>query len=141
SDLLVNGLPATSMSGGNDTYTFRFNQPAYGPVNISWAGNHGITDFGIPPNAFNATGPGATWQYNLVDNLPPTVSYQLPFAGVTVRSLSQIEVVFSEAVTGVNASDLLINGSAAGSVTANSASDYTFHFAEPPPGTVSVQWA
>src|SRR5262245_30138653 len=109
SDLLVNGLPASSMTGGNDTYTFTFPQPAYGTVNITWAGGHGITDFGIPPNSFNAGGPGATWQYNLIDNIPPTVAFQLPFAGVTVRSLTQIEVDFTEGVTGVDAADLLIN--------------------------------
>src|SRR5256714_1701913 len=33
SDLLINGLPASSMTGGNDTYTFNFAQPAYGTVN------------------------------------------------------------------------------------------------------------
>ena len=44
-------------------------------------------------------------------------SFQLPFAGVTVRSLNQIQVNFSESVTGVDAADLLINSIAATNVT------------------------
>ena len=39
-----------------------------------------------------------------------------PAAGALVAELLQAEVAFSEAVTGVNASDLLVNGSAAGAV-------------------------
>src|SRR5688572_14073052 len=138
SDLLINGIPATGMTGGNDTYTFTFTQPAYGPVQISWLNGHGITDFGIPANAFNASAPGATWQYSLVDNIAPTVVFQLPFAGVTVRSLTQIEVNFSEAVTGVDAADLRINGTPASSVTAMTASQYAFQFAQPAVGNVQV---
>jgi hypothetical protein len=141
SDLLINGTPAASMSGGNDTYVFSFAQPAYGPVQITWLAAHGITDYGIPPNPFNATGPGATWQYNLVDNIPPTVAFQLPFAGVTVRQLTQIEVDFTEAVTGVNATDLLINGSPATSITALGPSQYVFNFPQPTVGNVQITWA
>ncbi|HXG49315.1 MAG TPA: lamin tail domain-containing protein, partial [Methylomirabilota bacterium] len=137
-DLLVNGVPATGLTGGNDTYTFSFAQPAYGPVNITWAAGHGIADFGVPPNAFNAAGPGATWSYNLIDSTPPTVAFQLPSAGVTVRALNQIEVNFSEAVTGVDAADLLINGAPATGLMALSAVRYVFAFPTPPPGTVQV---
>ncbi len=136
SDLLINGAPASSMTGGNDTYTFTFPQPAYGSVNITWAAGHGIADFGIPANPFNAA--AATWQYSLVDDIAPTVTFQLPFAGVTVRSLAQIEVNFSEAVSGVNAADLLINNVAATGVTALGASQYVFTFPQPAVGNVNV---
>ena len=34
-------------------------------MNISWATNHGITDLAATRNPFNATGPGATWNYTL----------------------------------------------------------------------------
>ena len=141
SDLLVNGLPAAAMTGGNDTYTFTFTQPAYGNVTMTWVGGHGITDYGMPPNPFNATGPGATWQYNLADNLAPTVASQLPFAGVTVRSLSQIEVYFSEAVTGVDATDLRINNLPAAGVSTVTPSHYVFNFSPPAVGPVQVQFA
>ncbi len=141
SDLLINGLPASSMTGGNDTFTFTFPQPAYGPVNITWVGGHGITDYGVPPNPFNGAGPGATWQYNLVDNIAPTVAYQLPFAGVTVRSLNQIEVNFSEAVTGVDAADLLINDVPATSATPLVPGQFVFSFPQPATGAVQVRFA
>ncbi len=139
-DLLINGTPASSMTGGNDTYTFEFTQPGYGNINVTWLGGHGIADYGIPANSFNATGPGATWQYNLVDTIPPTITYQLPFAGVSVRSLTQIEVNFSEAVSGVDAADLLINGAAATGVSAGSATQYVFTFPQPANGSVQVQF-
>jgi hypothetical protein len=141
SDLRINGTPAAGVSCGNESYTFTFPQPPYGIVSISWAGAHGITDFGNPPNAFNASGPGATWAYSLVDNIAPILSYQLPFAGVTIRSLTQIQTVFSEPVTGINASDLLINGNPAANVSTLSASNYIFTFPEPLPGDVHVQFA
>src|SRR4030095_9464947 len=65
-DLLVNGNPAIGLSSSAGTnYTFSFRAPASGTVNISWLATHGITDLATPPNAFNATGPGATWIYTL----------------------------------------------------------------------------
>jgi len=141
SDFLISGVPPASMTGGNDTYTFTFAQPAYGNVNITWAAAHGIADYGIPANPFNAIAPGATWQYTLVDNIVPTISYQLPFAGVTVRSLLQIEVNFSETVTGVDAGDLLINGVAATGVTAVSGTQYVFTLTQPAVGNVQAQFS
>jgi len=141
SDLRINGAPATNVSGGNDTFTFAFPQPAYGTVQISWASGHGITDFGIPPNPFNTNSPGSTWQYSLVDNTPPAIDYQIPYPGVTIRSLTQIEIQFTEGVLGVDATDLLINGNPAASVTPATTSRYIFQFAQPAPGPVQVQWA
>ena len=80
-DFLVNGVPATNLVGGGATYTFFFTQPPLGEVVVSWAANHGITDLATVPNAFDATGPGATWTYivgipmqtgndNFVDRIP-----------------------------------------------------------------------
>jgi hypothetical protein len=140
SDFLINGLPAVAMTGGNDTYSFAFAQPAFGKVTISWRAGHAIADYGTPPNPFNATAPAATWQYQLVDNIPPTVASQLPLAGVTVRSLSQIEVNFGEAVTGVDAADLLINNVPATSVSAITVSRYVFTFSPPTAGPVLVRF-
>src|SRR5206468_5846878 len=52
------------------------------------------------------------------DATPPTIAALIPAAGATVRSLTTIEVDFSEGVAGVDASDLLINGNSATGVTA-----------------------
>jgi len=139
-DFLVNGVPVTSMSVAGNTYTFGFSQPVYGMVVITWLAGHGITDLATPPNAFNAAAPGATWQYSLVDTLPPVVASLFPPENLTVGSLSQIEVTFSEPVTGVNASDLLVNGQTATNVTFTTGM-YTFRFPPPPTGTVNVAWS
>lgn len=139
-DFLVNGTPVAALTVSGNTYTFGFPQPVYGPVQISWAAGHGITDLATPANAFNATAPGATWQYSLQDQTPPTVSGLFPPVGITVAALSQIEVTFSEGVNGVTAADLLINNQPATNVTFG-AGVYTFQFPPPAAGLVQVAWA
>ncbi len=141
SDLRVNGNPALTLNGSGATYTFTFAQPPEGVVTITWAAGHGITDLSSPANAFNATGPGATWQYTLLDSIPPAMSGLFPGGGATIATLSQIEVTFSETVLGVQAADLLINGAPATNVTKLTGQPYVFQFPPPPPGAVSVAWA
>ncbi len=139
--LLINRFSATGLTGSNATYTFSFPQPAYGGVSITWATNQGIMDFAAPPNLFNATAPGATWQYTLTDVIPPTVVELTPRLNAIVRRLTQIEVRFSENVAGVEAADLLINGQPAATVLAQPPNRYLFQFPEPLPGPVQVAWA
>jgi hypothetical protein len=141
SDLRVNGNPALSMSGSGATYSFTFAQPPEGLVNVTWAAGHGITDLSSPANAFNAAGPGATWQYTMLDSIAPVMSGLFPSGGAIVVALSQIEVTFSETVLNVQAADLLINGSPATNVTKLSGQPYVFKFPPPPTGNVSVAWA
>ncbi|MDF7806661.1 lamin tail domain-containing protein [Pontiellaceae bacterium B12219] len=81
------------------------------------------------------------WQERLRDTAAPTVATLNPASGSSVTVLTQIQVVFNEGVSGVNASDLLINGTPASSVTVNSDADYLFHFTEPAEGVVNVSWA
>lgn len=140
--LLVNGIGATSLNAVNSsTYTFNFVQPAYGNVAFTWSPSQTIADQALPPNAFNGTGPGATWNYTLVDNTTPTVAALTPGAGATIRSLPNIIVLFSEPVIGVNAGDLLINNVPATGVTPVAAREFAFTFATPPTGVVQVAWA
>lgn len=143
SDLLINGLPASSVfappNGSN--YVFAFPHPPYGPVDISFASGHGITDFGFPSNlAFNAAAPEASWSYTLIDQTPPRVSARTPVAGATVTNLSEIAVTFSENVIGVSADDLLLNGVPAFAFS-GSGSNYTFNVEQPASGTMNVTWA
>lgn len=139
-DLLVNGVPATSVSGSGAAYTFTFAQPAYGAVQISWASDPGITEAGAPANRFDPSRTGNAWQYLLVDRAGPVVVGQNPSAGATVTNLTQIQVMFDEPVTGVDAGDLLINGAPATNLF-SSGNTCTFFFA-PPNGTViQVTWA
>lgn len=77
-------------------------------------------------------------------NLSPeavVVGTPFPPAGAAVPALQSIEVHFSEGVSGVTASDLLINNVPASNVTAYSPSLWVFDFPEPPMGPVQVSWA
>ena len=140
--LLVGGIGAVGVIPVNSaTYTFSFAQPPYGSVPITWVSAHTIFDQAVPPNRFDAAGPGATWSYTLVDNTPPTVAGLSPGASTTVRTFSSITVLFSEPVSGVGAGDLLIGGSPASGITPTSASQYVFTFSPPPTGSVQVAWA
>ncbi len=146
SDLLINGVPATGVNfqHSRSNYTFTFPQPPYGPVTVSWAVNHGILDYGWPAELpFDRTGPGATWSYTLIDKDVPVVTTRVPAAGAIVTNLTQIEVNFSETVTGVDATDLLVNDVPALSMT-GSGTHYTFTV--PTPGSsatsvVNVTWS
>lgn len=70
----------------------------------------------------------------------PVVQSVVPAQGVSLNALSQIRITFDEAVTGVDASALLINGHPAVSVSGLS-NQWTFVFSQPFPGTVSIQFA
>ncbi len=139
-DFLINGQPALSVTGSSNTYTFSFVQPPYGNVQIAWVEAHGIEDLAFPPNPFNDEGPGATWQYNLIDTIPPTLISRIPAPGFVVRSLGEIQVQFSEPVTNVDAADLIVSGNAATNVILSGSTTFTFQFPPPPTGTVVVVW-
>src|SRR5207253_2430872 len=110
-DLLISGIPATGVIGSGSNYFFTFPQPPYGEVEIAWANGHGITDFGWPTVLpFNELSPDAQWEYDLIDRTPPSILARTPAPGSTVTNLTQISVTFSEPITGVDATDLLVNG-------------------------------
>jgi hypothetical protein len=139
-DLRINGDPAASVSGSGATYTFHFSQPPVGFVSINFDLDHAITD--LTGNRFDPFAPNAVWNYTLADLVPPTVRLTSPTPGATVATLTQIEVVFSEPVAGVDASDLRINGQAASSVEpAEGGERFQFHFPQPADGTVTITWA
>jgi hypothetical protein len=140
-DLLINGVPAGSLSGSGATYTFSFAQLNATLLNVTWATAHGIRDLAVTPNAFNASAPGSTWFYLTPDNLPPGLASISPPAGATVRSLLQVTVSFSEAVTGVDTNDLLLNSRPARQVSGSGAGPYTFAYAQPSNGPVEVRWS
>jgi hypothetical protein len=139
-DLVINQTAATTVVGSGATWTFSFPQPPFGEVLVSFSPAHDISDIATPTHAFDETAAGAKWSYNLSDNIPPVVGGLNPPANATVNSLSQLEVTFSEAVTGVNASDLLINGNAATGMAGSGVNRYTFTFPPQPTGSVSVTW-
>lgn len=148
-DLLIDGEAASSVSGtGAGPYIFTFTQPAAGTVSVSWDFDHGIT--GVGTGAFV---PAGGWSYTLTDTVAPTVAKIrssvagqeldaiVPLPGSTVGTLSKVQISFSEPVTGVDAADLLMNGTPATAVTGSGAGPYVFDFAAPAPGTVNFSWA
>jgi hypothetical protein len=70
----------------------------------------------------------------------PTVTVTSPTPGTTVSSLTSISITFSEAVSGVDPDDLVINTDPALSVTGSGAGPYVFTFTQPLPGSVQVTW-
>ena len=71
----------------------------------------------------------------------PTILSATPAQGAAVRSLSQIDVLFSEAVVGVDASDLLIAGQPATGLTSLGGNAWRFSLPAQPNGTVYVAFA
>ena len=117
-DLVINGVNALIVTPASaSTYVFVLQQPAYGLVNVGWRTGHNIEDQSAPPNPFNGTAPGSSWVYSLVDQSAPTLADLAPGSGATVKSLTSIAVLFNEPVSGVDASDLLINGTPAAALT------------------------
>ena len=74
------------------------------------------------------------------DRTAPSLVFLVPAEDTTVRSLSQIEIVFSEPVRGVDADDLLVAGSPARAVRGGDTGPWIFAFDAPARGTVDVAW-
>jgi hypothetical protein len=107
-------------------------------VTVTWNDTHGIADLSGSP--FNPTDAAATWCYTLADTVAPQVNQLAPVAGAQVSRLTQLEVTFSEPVSGVNAADLEVNGQPATSVRGADAGPYLFTFPQPAAGTVQFAW-
>ena len=75
------------------------------------------------------------------DTTPPTIVSVLPLQGSVVRDLFQIEVIFSEPVDGVDASDLLVNGVPASGIVYGGPDQFAFDFPRPATGTVTIAFA
>lgn len=137
-DLLINGVAATGVSGGPETWVFTFPAPSPGDVSVFWNFVLGITDFSANP--FDGAD---TWNYTYVlDVTPPVISAVSPAPSATINTWPQTQIVvtFDEPVSGVSAADLLVNGTPALTVT-NLGNSYFFTAAQPAPGGVSVAFA
>jgi len=140
-DLMLNGFPSSGITVQSPTtYTFRFSGIPMGNVRATWVSDHGIADGAATPNPFSNTAAGATWDYTLVDPNAPLLLHRLPAPG-SVRQLSSVEVRFSENVTGIDPSDLLINGRPAQAVTGTGAGPFVFTFPPVPAGPAEIRFA
>lgn len=140
-DFLINGASAQRVEGSGTTYTFFFAQPPFGTVDIRWGTLHAIEDFETPPRRFEISAEGSIWGYELIDPLGPSIANRQPPAGTTVSSLTEVQVTFDKAVTGVDASDLLRNGLAATQVTGLGAGPYRFEFPASAPGAANLSFS
>ncbi|MDB6108510.1 MAG: CotH protein, partial [Pedosphaera sp.] len=134
-DLLVNGTPAEVVSGAGSNYVFTFTQPLPGSILFYWDVESAIVD-----GAGNYLDTSGSWTYTLVDNTAPAIVSTVPTGGTTVSQLKQAQVMFSEPVTGVDASDVLINGTPSTNLTGTGPGPYVFQFAQPGQGTVQFSW-
>jgi hypothetical protein len=75
------------------------------------------------------------------DTTPPTLTERIPPPNSTVDSLVQLEINFSEPVSGVDAADLLVNGIPATGLERRTPTQFVFGFLEPGPGSVEFRWA
>lgn len=72
------------------------------------------------------------------DDSAPLVDKVIPAPGAIVREMSSLEIQFSEAVNGVEAADLLINGQGATNVTEFGPGQFVFTFPPAPAGAVQA---
>ena len=138
-DFLVNELPAFAVEGGSNTWTFLFTQPGPGEVRLRWDLNAILSD--LAGNRLDPKGVGASWSYLLADLLPPVPLSIQPTPGATLAGLDAVEVLFNEPVSGVQPASLLINGTAASSVTGDGAGPYRFSFPAAQGPAVSLAWS
>ena len=71
----------------------------------------------------------------------PEIDFTVPADGSSVAQLYSIEIVFDRPVVGVDAADLLINGSPAATVFEPAQSHFVFGFNQPASGKVEMRWA
>ncbi len=149
-DLGVNGELADVVTGsGAGPYTFTFPQPQAGTVTLAWD----VADQAIAGLGTGSFAPSGGWTYTLTDSLAPdlgkivtsTAGQEMlavrPAHGAVVSVLTTATVTFSEAVTGVDASDLLVNGTPVTGVIGDSAGPYVFTFPAPADGAVAFTWS
>ncbi|HXI51462.1 MAG TPA: CotH kinase family protein, partial [Candidatus Saccharimonadales bacterium] len=144
--LLNDGVPepvtftysgGTAAAGADEVTYFEHLLPATGLVN-------GVNVLAVEVHQQAPTSSDLQFDLELEganDTTAPTVIALDPTEGSSVLDLTFINVIFSETVLGVNASDLLINGSPATRVATNNPNDFTFFFTRPPTGAVQVAWA
>ncbi|HLU49729.1 MAG TPA: chitobiase/beta-hexosaminidase C-terminal domain-containing protein, partial [Planctomycetota bacterium] len=136
-------LPATATAiGGHEADAFEtFELP--NPIDWLRAGENtiavqilnsaiGSTDLFFDAEIYDPFGPDLT---------APSIATITPLPGATLRRLEEVRVSFDEDVQGVDAADLLINGSPATSVSGDGAGPWVFTFPSPAPGVVEIDWS
>jgi hypothetical protein len=116
------------LTGSGDSYLFSFANPEPGELTLRWEQDAGIVDLAVNPNEFDWQNPSEIRLYQLIDQDAPFVSRVFPPAKSTIERFSEVEIYFSETITGLEATDLLANGEPALSVVGAGAGPYRFSF-------------
>src|SRR5262245_13026488 len=74
------------------------------------------------------------------NSAPISILQTTPAPGETISELTSVEVIFSESVSGVDATDLLVNGQPAVEITSHAPDQFIFTFPEPQTGPVTFEW-
>jgi hypothetical protein len=132
------GRLSVSISGtGVTVASVTYNSPTSATITVTVAA--GAAPGGRNITLTNPDGQSATATNGFTVTVPPTLVTVVPDRGATVHSLPSVAVTFSQAVTGVVAADLTVNGSAATNLSGSGAGPYTFTgYAVPAYGTVNI---
>ncbi|MEY2409763.1 MAG: hypothetical protein QOF48_2433 [Verrucomicrobiota bacterium] len=139
SPVLASSLATGDNEGGTETFSFSGAGKLVPGDNVMAVEVHqqstGSSDlvFGM-----NLT---ATVTNRVADTMAPTVTPLNPLPGQTVQSLTEVEVLFSEPVQGVEAGDLLVNGIPATGLGFGGPGQFVFQFAPTATGVVSIAFA
>jgi CotH kinase protein/Chitobiase/beta-hexosaminidase C-terminal domain/Immunoglobulin domain/Lamin Tail Domain len=130
-------LTTANIATGNDEITY------YPFANISNALVAGENILAVEVHQNSVASSDLAFDFELRADPPPEmkVIQQFPPAGSLVTTLTNVEVTFSLAATGVDAGDLLVNGTPATGLTVVDAAQYVFDFPQPTTGTVQVAFA
>ena len=140
SDLTLNGKAASSLTGGGDAYLFTFTNTEPGELTLRWQQDAGIVDLAATPNEFDWQNPSEVRSYQLMDQDAPSVSRILPPPGQQLSEFTEVEILFSETVKGLDASDLLVDGEPALSLSGAGAGPYIFSFSRTSEGSPQLEW-
>jgi hypothetical protein len=125
------------VDGANETTFFVYSVPATALVN-------GVNVLAVEVKQANPTSSDLGFDLELtglLDQTAPELLDVQPPPGTIVPRLDFIRVTFDEGITGIEASDLLVNGQPATGLTFISNREYSFTFPSPAPGRVEVDWA
>jgi hypothetical protein len=125
------------VDGANETTYFAYSAPATAMVD-------GVNVLAVEVKQANPTSSDLGFDLELeglVDQTPPELLEVQPPPGTVVPSLDFIQVTFDEAITGIDAADLLVDGQPATGLTHISSREYSFTFPSPAPGLVEIDWA
>lgn len=140
SDLTLNGKPASRLTGGGDAYLFTFTNTEPGELTLRWQQDAGIVDLAATPNEFDWQNPSEVRSYQLMDQNAPSVIRIFPLPGQQLSEFTEVEILFSETVRGLDASDLLVDGEPALSLSGAGAGPYIFSFSETSEAAPQLEW-